>query len=306
MFRVAVFGVAGTCLAAVTLIAAQKPSPRPRTEFVELDAAVVDDNGQSVRGLHQEDFQIKEDGRPVVVTSFTEVSAAGLRDRADGRSVVLVLDDTGVGPQATQVVRAIARLFVSRMRSADDVAVIRLTHRDDEVVGGLREALERIDEYRGGAVPFFGRETLENWLKTLANLAHQLEPIEHRRKLVVCIGARSLCDIFLPVPEGSLLWPYWVDALRATARANMSVYAVDPSGVYGQFDLGEGLVENTGGEAFVKSNDFKRDVDLVWDQAGHYYLLGYAPTARTRELHSIDVKVRRSGVQVRARRSRGD
>ena len=71
-------------------------------------------------------------------------------------------------------------------------------------------------------------------------------------------------------------------------------------------DLGDGLVEATGGTDFVKSNNFARAVDLIWAEAGHYYLLGYTPTARARDLHTIDVKMRRKGLHARARNQRGD
>jgi len=290
----------------VTILAGQKAASRPRSEFVELDAVVVDNNDRPVQGLRKEDFQIKEDGRPVTVTTFSEVSAAGISDRADGRSITLVLDDVGINPTGTQAIQGIARLFVSRARPADDIAVVRLTHPDDEVTGDLQEALNRIAEYRSGAFPFFGRETYDNWLKTLANLAHQAEGQEHRHKLVVCIGAREICDLYLLDPEGSLLWSSWVNALGAAARANVSLYAVDPTGLSGRFDLGEGLVDRTGGESFVKSNNFQRAVDSVWDDASHYYLLGYTPAGRARELHEIDVKVKRSGLHVRVRHRRGD
>ncbi|MCU1384063.1 MAG: hypothetical protein JWL71_2760, partial [Acidobacteria bacterium] len=37
---------------------------------------------------------------------------------------------------------------------------------------------------------------------------------------------------------------------------------------------------------------------------GHYYLLGYWPTASTHELRSIDVSVTRKGVKARARQRR--
>jgi hypothetical protein len=247
-----------------------------------------------VQGLHQADFQVKEDGRPVTVTSFAEVSAAGISGRADARSVVLLLDDTGIGPTGTLRVQDIARLFMARARPVDDVAVVRLTQHQDEAVGDLQEALTRIAEYRGGTLPFFGRESIENALKTVATVARELEPLAHRRKNLVCIGARSLCDLYLRQPENSLVWASWVDALSAAARANASVY------------IGDGLVENTGGEDFVRSNNFARAVDLIWAEASHYYLLGYTPTARARPLHTIEVKIRRGELHVRARRSRGD
>ena len=140
----------------------------------------------------------------------------------------------------------------------------------------------------------------------LTSISKQLEPIAHRHKAVVCVGRRSLCDWYTAVPEQSLVWPSWRDAMAATARANVSVYLVDPAGVRGGFDLGDGLVDATGGADFVASNNFERAADLVWGEAGRYYLLDYAPSARKRDLHSIDVKVNRSGAHVHARQHRGD
>jgi hypothetical protein len=220
--------------------------------------------------------------------------------------MVLLLDDTGVGPTGTTIVQNIARLFVSRVRPADTIAVVRLTHHDDEAIAPQQIALAVIDEYRAKSVPYFGRETIEESLQALTRISKQLEPVEHRRKAVVCVGRRSLCDLYLQVPENSLLWPAWRDALIATARANVSLYVVDPAGLSGQIDLGDGLVEKTGGTDFVRSNNFERAADLIWNEAGHYYLLGYAPTSRARELHTIEVKVKRAGLQVRARQQRGD
>ena len=281
---------------------------RPGTlpALVELDAVVVDHDERPVPGLHQEDFQVKEDGRAVAVTSFTEVSAGGIAGRADGRSVVLLLDDAGVGPMATTLVRSIARLFLSHVRLADTISVVRLTHHDDEVVAPMAIALQRVEEYRARSEPYFGRETIEESLQALTRISKQLEPIAHRRKTVVCVGRRSLCDLYIEVPEDSLVWPFWRDAVTAMAHANVSLYVVDPAGLSGRFDLGNGLVEATGGDDFVRSNDFTRDAELVWSQAGHYYLLGYAPGPPSRKLHTIDVKVRRSGVRVLARQQRGD
>jgi VWFA-related protein len=304
--------LAAACMIAASfpLAARQKASPSPRTEFVELDAVVLDNNDAPVRGLHREDFEVKEDGKPVGVTSFSEVSAAGISGRDDSRSVVLLLDDTGVGASGTLIVQNIARGFLTRARPADAVSVVRLTHHDDEAVdspiGSLQIALDRIDEYRAKTVPYFGRESIEESLQALARISKQLEPIEHRRKAVVCIGRRSLCDLYLEMPENSLVWPYWRDALSASARANVSLYVVDPAGVTGSVDLGDGIVERTGGTDFVRSNNFGRAVDQVWAEAGHYYLLGYTPTARPRPLHSIQVKVKGKGLHARARLNRGD
>jgi VWFA-related protein len=293
-------------LATSPLIAVQKRKARQPATFVELDAVVLDKAQRTVHGLVPEDFQIQEDGRSVTVTNFAEVSAAGIDGTSDGRSLVLLLDDTGIGRGGTLVVQSIARLFLSRVRPVDAVAVVRLTHHDDEAVGDVRTAIERINEYQARSLPFFGRETIEESLEAVTRISRQLEAVDHRRKALVCIGRRTLCDLYLPAPQTTLVWPFWRDALSATARANVAVYFVDPAGIFGGLDLADGLVDQTGGAGFVGSNNFRRASDRIWDEAGHYYLLGYAPTARWRDLHIIDVRVKRDGARVRARRLRGD
>jgi hypothetical protein len=258
-----------------------------------------------VAGLREVDFRIKEDGRPVALTRFAEISAAGISGEADSRSVVLLLDDTSMSPTWTQTVQSIAGLFVDRMRPADHLSVVRLRHREDEPFGDQKEALSRIASYRSGSYPLLD-DTHETWLKTLAKLSRGLPP-SRRRTVVVGIGNPGLFDIYLPVPEYTLLWPYWLDALSASAEAGLALYVVDPIGVTtGRFDLGFGLVDETGGAVFMGSNNFARAVDAVWREAGHYYRLGYVPTARRRELHTIEVTATRPGLSVRARRSRGD
>ena len=56
--------VAVAALVAATVVASQDQSAQ---NLVELDAVVLDGNDHPMAGLHQEDFQIKEDGRPVEV-----------------------------------------------------------------------------------------------------------------------------------------------------------------------------------------------------------------------------------------------
>jgi VWFA-related protein len=304
VIRPIVLAIAGTGLLAITT-RPQTPQPAAPAS-IEVDAVVLDKDDRPVRGLRQADFQIKEDGRSAAMTTFTEVSAAGIAGQADGRSVVLLLDDNGVALNATTIMQNIARLFVSLARPSDAISAIRLTHREDEAAGGLPAALERIDEYRAGSLSFFGREMREDTLLTVARVARQLEPMSHRRKALVCIGARDVCDPYFEVPENSILWKSWRDAVSAAARANASVYVVSPAGVTGRVDLGGGLADITGGGAFVRSNDFGRDVKMIWDEASHYYLLGYTSSGRRRDLHTIDVSVKRSGLHVRARQRRGD
>jgi hypothetical protein len=76
-------------------------------DLVDLDVVALDRDGRPVTDLRASDFEIKDDGQRVEVKTFDFVTSDGLTP--DGaRSVVLLLDDSGVPMGGTVVVRAIA------------------------------------------------------------------------------------------------------------------------------------------------------------------------------------------------------
>ncbi len=107
-------------------------------------------------------------------------------------------------------------------------------------------------------------------------------------------------------------------------RNNVAIYAVDPRGLPGfEFDINEGigfqtdakylsstldtlreLAENTDGRAIVNRNDIAVGMKQITRDSSAYYLIGYnsaqAPTDG--KFHEIKVRVKRPGLQVRARR----
>jgi VWFA-related protein len=275
---------------------------------VELDVVVVDDHGRPVQGLRRGDFKVKDNGKTVAIDSFTERASLGAFGPSDRRFVVLILDDTGVPPGLTVRVQAIARMFIDRIGQDDRVNVVRFNSRSDEATGDRSAALSRIANYTAGMVPHFGRETYENALARVTQISRQLEADEHRRKAIVCIGAPDIFNIDEPIQgSASLIRPYWIDALRAASRANTAVYLIDPEGVTGRVKIRgtASLTAQTGGEAFVNSNDFDGAVAKIWDETSHYYMIAYAPSPGGDDLHDVEVKVEKPGVRVRARKSRG-
>lgn len=295
----------GSTLAARALSAPRGQSP---SSLVELDVVAVDDSGRPVDDLRQEDFRVREDGAAMALASFTpphgvEADESG---RVDGRSVVLLLDDSSVSPRLTSRVQDIAKQFVSRVGVADRLSVVRLSSRRDEPINDRAQVLMRIDEYRGGAIPFAGRETIENALTRIAKLSGGFDQLDLKRRAIVAIGSAGVFDLDEPPDrQASLIWRYWVGALTAAARAHASVYVIDPHGLSGALRMQrDGIVARTGGTAFYNRNDFSAAVQQVWQDGGHYYLLGYPPSSKTRDLHEIDVRTTRAGVHVRARRTR--
>ena len=87
----------------------------------------------------------------------------------------------------------------------------------------------------------------------------------------------------------------------AAARANVSVYCVDPTGLNQRAaSRGVGLVRLTGGERFANSNDFRPPRDAIWREASRYYLLGYWPSGgKARAALRSRSSVARKGVHLR-------
>jgi VWFA-related protein len=294
--------MAALCFSSQVSSSAQK-NRAPDSDLVELDVVVLDRHDRPVSGLELKDFQVKEDGHVVELKTFAERSMDG--ERTLSRQLVLLLDDSSVPMSGTAVIQGMANAFLARKRPPDEVTVVRLNNDRDEPYGDLETALTRISGYRAGAVPFQNRGTSERALKVIASVARQLEPVEHTRKVIVCVGGPRVCNVLEPLPRGySPNWQPWVAALAGAARANVAVYAAMPVPVGTPMMLAGGVVDMTGGDGFANASSFDAFVEGVWRDAGSYYLLGYWPPS-TRELHSIEVKTATRDLNVRARKRRG-
>ena len=288
------------------VLAADAPRLRDDVDLVELDIVAFDRDNRPVTDLRQDEFRIKEDGHVVDVKTFAKVTALGSLQPDDGRIVVLLMDDIGVPMSGTSPMQQIGPILLSPFEQGDELSVVRLSSRTDEPFGDLKTVRERIEGYRGGVQPFSRRDTPDTVLKAIARISRQLEAMDHRRKVIICLGLPSVCDVSEPALGGaSALWQPWVAAITAMARANVALYCVDPTGTRGGLNLSDGgLVDLAGGRIFAHENTFGPAAEAIWREAGHYYLLGCWPAASRRELHSIDVSVARKGVKVRSRQRR--
>jgi len=114
------------------------------------------------------------------------------------------------------------------------------------------------------------------------------------------------------------------DVWDACNRNNTSIYAVDPRGLaVGAFDISQNisqstsqsylnssldtlreLADNTDGRAIVNRNDLAGGMKQIIRDSSAYYLVGYNSSQAPKDgkFHEIKVKVKRPGVQVRARK----
>ena len=113
------------------------------------------------------------------------------------------------------------------------------------------------------------------------------------------------------------------EVFTAANRANCAIYALDPRGLAAfEFDIDQGvgqqldkasldagldtlrtLADETDGRAIINSNDLVKGLAQMVKDASSYYLLGYTASSPTDgKFKQIRVRVKKPGLQVRARK----
>ena len=89
------------------------------------------------------------------------------------------------------------------------------------------------------------------------------------------------------------------------ARTDVTYYVIDPAGVgrTGTRSSG-GFARESGGEAFINTNDIDGAVEQILREADTYYeiLVEDPPFGRTAPLRELEVRTKRPDVTIRARR----
>ena len=162
---------AAAVLLAGAALLAQQPTFRVSVDAIELDAFVTDPQGNPFRGLTVDDFQILEEGKPQVITSFSQIDIpferrttplegngavdpdVGTNDRSDGRVYLFILDEVSAADALRS--RVFLRRFLQQHFAANDRgAVVFLGHQDPHAAqpftGNPRLLLAAFDRFTGG------------------------------------------------------------------------------------------------------------------------------------------------------------
>jgi VWFA-related protein len=162
------FTLPAVLLAALAQAPAPSQSPQPPVTFkvevnyVEVDASVVDRQGQFVSGLKREDFDIFEDGVKQDINAFTQVNLPIEKPEPlplqatkaippdvvtnarpfDGRVYVIILDDKQTAALRTPLVKKAAAQFINNYMAANDIAAVVTT-------GGQANATQEFTSNKG-------------------------------------------------------------------------------------------------------------------------------------------------------------
>jgi hypothetical protein len=207
-------------------------------------------------------------------------------------------------------VKDVARRFVNKMQPGDRMAIVTLDGSEMASTNDRARLLQTINSFNmqsAGLIPI--DRVGEHVLKTLGALSRQMVEVGSQRKTIVAIGSGWVFDRPIPPPAAGMdPRKEWIAAMQAMALSNVSLYVIDPTGVTmsRRVDGGNsGFARETGGFAFISTNDLDGAADKIMREAANYYLLGVGdpPVGRGADLREVDVKALRRGVTIRARRT---
>jgi len=172
-------GIVVIALLAVASLRAgqQTPTFRVAVDYVEVDVLVTDSQGNPVRNLQKDDFQIFEDGKPQTLSNFVSVDIPVERGQQPlfasqpvepdvqsnervfaGRVYVMVLDSAHTLPQNTNLMRIAAKKFINEKLGANDLmAVVSArgaaggSDAGQEFTSSRRLLTAAVDKFRGAA-----------------------------------------------------------------------------------------------------------------------------------------------------------
>jgi Ca-activated chloride channel family protein len=311
-FRVARFATLTACALALTAAprvhTAQQPVFRGTTEAVRVFVTVTDRDGRLVTSLTRDDFEIRDDGKPQPITQFDN-SPQPIR-------LIVMLDVSTSMEGNLPLLRAAADQLFARLRP-DDVARVGTFGKDVTIspafthdAGELRSALptyiaqdaatplwrgidQAISAFQesGDTRPVIlvlsdGKDTSS---LTVGHPVSQGEVIDRARRQDVMIYAIGMRSRGPRPPMGGI----GAGGLQAMMMADMP----DPGLARVAEETGGGYVEIRFGQ------DLGAAFAAVADELHTQYLLGFAPTKRDGKVHDIGIKVAKSGLKPRARKS---
>ncbi len=212
----------------------------------------------------------------------------------------------------------------------------------DEDLGNSRQLGDKLNDRTTAGADMERSHRAVTVLNTLKNVSDFLATVRGRRKAVLFFSEGidyPVTDVYA-AGSGSDVQRMTEDAITAAARANVNYYTLDPRGLIGiseefmqmqdtgimadapteptpldarkdlmaqvriSLDSLRALAEQTGGYAATNANDLGPTFDRIVERSSHYYVLGYYPPTHPRDgrFHKIEVRVKRPGLNVTARK----
>jgi Ca-activated chloride channel family protein len=297
-----VFGVVGPA-------AGQQPVFKGTTEAVRVFVTVTDRDGRLVTTLAQDDFEVRDEGKPQPIALFDNTPQP-IR-------LILMLDVSGSMEGNLPLLREASEQLLARLRPGDrlrigtfgdEIAISpSFTHDPRELRAALPTSIRpnaptplwrALDQ----ALAAFKDEGDERPVILVLSDGKDSGPIDFRQRtssqgevidraqresvMVYAVGMRSR--------GGRQMMP---GAGPAGMQAALTADLPDPELARVAEDTGGGYLEIRYGE------DLGAAFTKVADELHSQYLIGFEPPKRDGKVHDIDVRVSQKGLKARARKS---
>lgn len=251
---------------------------------VSLAPIVTDSGGRYVRGLARDDFSVFVDGLPQEIETFESVNST--------LSVVLVLDQSSSMALKLRSSRAAALEFLAALKPDDRAAVLTFA---SNVVGFTPFSTDRAAARKALEAARVSGETA---LYDAAAVAlRKLRETSGRRAVVLFTDGED--------NRSRMAIDQVVDLARAT-EASVFTVAQGTAEVRSLLRGLDRLARETGGRAwYISSIKSLADVfrEVVTELENQYFLTFTPADQRPRTWHRVEVKAKRPGLIVRARKS---
>jgi VWFA-related protein len=301
-----------------------------------LDVVVEDSSGNPVPDLEPDDFTILEDGRLRPITGLEYIGEGVLERRAPPsltfsapgeplRSIVILIDDSGMSEVSMQELRAALGAIELNARSGDAVAIVTASGNFVELPKlftskpAIHAAAAHIafsTVHRPGVLDagFCGRgDTAPSVLGTLSVIRRTVDGLRDLpgRKSIMFVSEGF-------APGTGEVAARWKELLPYVNRAAVAISTLDPRGIVPPFGsdtdcarlraaeltasrraLAE-LAAATSGISIADQDD-RAAISRLMKEGSGYYLLGYQPNVAPdpSRSHAVSIRVSRPGVIVR-------
>src|SRR5438094_99890 len=261
----------------------QQPTFRVQVDYVEVDVVVTDRQGNLVRDLKKEDFQVFEDGKPQSINTFTFVDIPIERADRPLFAASPIEPDVKTNERAfnarntLQTLKNVAEWFAS--------------------VHGRRKTIlllsEGIDYDINDLIPQGGSNHRDASM------------ILDETRDAIAAATRANVSIYGIDPRG--LTDLGDESIEIGSFPDDTSLGIGPGSLQNELRLAQDslrvLSDETGGFAVVNRNDFSTAFDrVVQDNSSYYVLAYYPPDPRPGRAHKIEVRTTRPGLTIRARK----
>ncbi|HYL67718.1 MAG TPA: VWA domain-containing protein [Candidatus Limnocylindria bacterium] len=290
------------------------------TEVVVVPVTVKDRDGRLVGGLQAEDFRIFQDGQEQQILKFS----------ADPfpLSAVILIDNDLSQKQADQVQKSLVAI-AGGFGPADEAAIVTYSEYstvvsnfsfNNDVTFTALKRLELRRRFPGGfggpleAGPVINGRPQETGVPNVGaqrvTVDVDLDDAIYAAGEMLKGRGRDRRKIIFLISDGNNAHNNkhsFKETLQLLLTADVSVYSISVGHAFLQHETSrlEHYASGTGGDTFYagKSDGLGRLYAKVTEQARNQYILLYSPQEadRSKDYHSIEVRVRRAGLDVSAR-----